>query len=180
MKKRTLIILLLVALISGGSTHYYLNSFAEDTEAPQPQETGQKSNPMNVTLLDLDGVPHNMSKWRGNIVVLNFWATWCPPCRREIPTLISLQDELEDQGVQFVGIAVDSTKRVAAYATEHNINYPILQGEGAGLDLSVALGNKQSILPYTVILNRSGEIIDRHTGEETREQLLAQINPMLQ
>lgn len=181
MNKRIISVLTLFALLAGGSTSYYLNSTAESLNTSQP-ESGQteKANPLDIVLLDLDSRPHKMDEWKGKVVVINFWATWCPPCRREIPTIIALQDELGDKGVQFVGVAVDSTKRVRQYVNEHNIdNYPTLQGESAGLDFSIALGNRRSILPYTVIVDRNGEIIDRHTGEATREHLLSQINPLL-
>ena len=182
MNKRILLILALIALLAGGSVSYYLNSTATPlNEVPSEAITkSDNTNPLDIALLDLDGRPHKMNEWSGQVVVINFWATWCPPCRREIPTIIALQDELKEKGVQFVGVAVDSTKRVKQYVKEHNINnYPTMQGESTGLDFSIALGNRRSILPYTVIVNRSGEIVARHTGEATREQLLNQINPLL-
>ncbi len=181
MNKRIVIILALIALLAGGSTHYYLNSFAKpDTTAPIVAVKTVEKSPLDIALLDLDGKPHKMNEWIGDVVIINFWATWCPPCRREIPTIIALQDELKDKGVQFLGVAVDSTDRVRKYVKEHNINnYPTLQGESAGLDFSIALGNSRSILPYTVIIDRNGEIVERHTGEATRDQLLKHINPLL-
>lgn len=185
MNKRLIAILALVALLAGTSAFYSLDALTPNSNAEaEPQATlaatDQEAPPgSEMVLLDLEGVPRRLDDWRGQVLVLNFWATWCPPCRREIPTFIELQDELGGRGVQFVGVAVDSLQQVAPYAERNGINYPTLQGEANGLELSISLGNHRSILPYTVLFNRSGEIVKHHTGEMTREQLLSEINPLL-
>ena len=130
-------------------------------------------------LYDLDGVSHNLNEWQGEVVILNFWATWCPPCLREIPAFISMQQELDDQKVQFVGIAIDDADAVADFAEQKQINYPTLLGEQSGLELSVKLGNKHFVLPYTAIFDRTGKLISTHRGELTRAEILKVITPLL-
>ena len=184
MNRRLITTLALVALLSGAFAFYSLDALGPESSAEvQPQTTppaiDQEGSADSIVMADLDGVPHRIDEWRGQVLVLNFWATWCPPCRREIPTFIELQDELGERGVQFVGVAVDAVSRVAPYAEENGINYPTLQGESNGLELSASLGNNRNILPYTVLFDRSGEVVRQHAGEMTREQLLSEIKPLL-
>ncbi len=130
-------------------------------------------------MLDLDDVPLSFSQLKGKVVILNFWATWCPPCRREMPTFIELQEEYGAQGVQFIGVAVDNPKMAKRYGSDHGINFPLLQGEESGLELSMQLGNKRMILPYTIIFDRSGRVISRRKGEIHRQEILSTITPIL-
>ncbi len=177
MKKSTLIAFGLIALLAGGSAHYLLDQTIKPAAAAST--TIPAVSLPNTILKDLDGNPQNLQQWQGKIVILNFWATWCPPCRKEIPAFIELQEQLGEQGVQFVGVAVDNPKLAKKYSDEHGINYPNLQGDGAGLDLSITLGNRRSVLPYTVIFDRSGTIIDQHAGEMTHSALMTQLTPLL-
>jgi thiol-disulfide isomerase/thioredoxin len=133
----------------------------------------------SLPFMDLKSDSHTLKGWEGKVLILNFWATWCPPCRREIPAFIELQDEFGDKGLQFVGVAVDNAKRVATYAVKNGINYPTLLGESNGLELSIMLGNSASVLPYTVIFDRNGTMISSHRGEVSRELMLEQVSPLL-
>jgi len=103
------------------------------------------------------------------VLVVNFWATWCPPCRREIPDFIAAQDAYADQGVQFIGVALDDAKStVQQYAEEHGINYPnIFEG---GREMTGQFGGVRAI-PTTFIIGRDGQILDRHVGGMTRADL---------
>lgn len=123
-------------------------------------------------LPDMLGRPHSIGEWDGRVVVLNFWASWCKPCRREIPALIELQDAYEDRGLQLVGLAIDELPDVSAFIDElgAEVNYPMLiGGEERGMEIATDYGNRFGVLPYTVIIDRRGRIAFVQFGELTRE-----------
>ena len=123
----------------------------------------------------LDGTPQPLRQWLGKVVVVNFWATWCGPCRDEIPVFIRLQQRHAERGLQFVGIAIDEAARVRPYARELGINFPILLAGMGGVELTRVLGNRAAVLPFTVIMARDGSIVARHAGvysESTLEPIL--------
>lgn len=128
---------------------------------------------------DVAGVQRDRSEWAGKTLVINFWATWCPPCREEIPEFVKLQEEMGDQGLQFIGIAIEDAEPVKAFMAEVAFNYPVLIGEHAGMSLSAQLGNTIGILPFTVVIDRSGKVVQAHSGPFTREQVLAIVKPLL-
>jgi thiol-disulfide isomerase/thioredoxin len=130
---------------------------------------------MNVAIKDMDGRPTPLSTWQGKVVVLNFWATWCAPCRREIPEFIEMQKALGPQGVQFVGLAIDEPATVAPYLARVGFNYPSLVGELDVVELTKALGNTQAALPFTVVLGRDGQVRHVILGGTNR----AALEPML-
>ncbi len=125
----------------------------------------------NTTLPDTAGRPEALSQWRGKILVFNFWATWCPPCREEIPDFVALRAQFLNRNVEFVGIALDNVQRVNAFAREMNVPYPLLIGEGTGHALAQALGNPSGALPYTVVIDRSGLVVMHHLGRLPRAKL---------
>lgn len=130
-------------------------------------------------MLDLDGQTRNIKDWDGKVILLNFWATWCPPCLREIPGFIELQEQYGDQGFQVIGIAADKEKAVRDYVDEIKINYPVIAAELDAIELSSRYGNRMGALPYSVIINRKSEISDRITGELSKikaEKLLMKLN----
>ena len=133
----------------------------------------------DATLPDLRHTPQPLSQWLGKVVVLNFWAPWCPPCRREIPDFMRMQDSLGGQGLQFVGIALDDADKVIAYSRDTGINYPILLGGASGTMLSQAAGNRHGGLPYTVVLDRQGKAIATLTGGVSEAQLAELVMPLL-
>jgi peroxiredoxin len=113
---------------------------------------------------DADGRPQPLSRYAGKVVVLNFWATWCAPCREEIPDFVRLQSELGGRGLQFVGIAADSPEKVQAFAAEFGVNYPLLIGGYGAIELSRSLGNRIGALPFTVIVDRDGRVAHVQLG----------------
>jgi thiol-disulfide isomerase/thioredoxin len=145
---------------------------------PSLEKTSVTSLP-DFNLPDLSGNQHNISEWRGKILVINFWATWCPPCRKEIPEFIALQEHYSVKGVQFVGIALEEQKPVAEYTASAHINYPILIGGDNGVTLAHQLGNSIDAIPYTIVVNQQGQIINRHPGEFSKEQILEIIAPLM-
>ncbi|MEO7402454.1 MAG: TlpA disulfide reductase family protein [Burkholderiales bacterium] len=113
---------------------------------------------------DLQGKPTPLSTWRGQILVINFWATWCAPCREEMPSFVAAQHRFVDKKLLFVGIGIDSPEKMAAFAQELKINYPLLVGDGATLGLMRELGNQSGGLPFTIVVDRAGKIVDRFVG----------------
>ncbi len=118
----------------------------------------------DVTLPDIAGNRHALKDWRGHLMLVNFWATWCEPCRREIPLLKRLRHEHASQGVEIVGIAVDFREAVQRYVREVGIDYPILIGEQDGLNAVNAFG-MDAAFPFTVFVDRAGRIITLKVGE---------------
>jgi len=133
----------------------------------------------DFTLPDVSGQPHAISEWQGKLRVINFWATWCGPCRKEIPEFIALQEQYADKGLQFIGIAIDNTEAVATYLSSININYPQLVGDMPAISIAHQLGNHMDAVPFTVIVNQQGHIIHQHAGEFSKEQVLEVIKPLL-
>ncbi len=130
-------------------------------------------------LSDMDGQAHALADYRGKVVMINFWATWCPPCRREIPAFIRLQETYQDQGFTIIGIAIDTKQNAIDFVDPMGINYPILIGETQGIDLAMAYGNRLGVLPYTVIVDRNGKIVYTHRNELTFEEAEKIIKPLL-
>jgi thiol-disulfide isomerase/thioredoxin len=118
----------------------------------------------DISLADADGVKHKLSEWKGRPLLINFWATWCAPCRREIPLLKALRHERAADGVEVVGIAVDFRDAVQHYAREIGIDYPVLVGEQDGLDAIAAFG-MDTVFPFTVFADRQGRIVTLKVGE---------------
>jgi len=116
-------------------------------------------------LTDRAGTMRSLQDWPDRALIVNFWATWCAPCRREIPLLQQLQREHADEGFQVIGIAVDFRDPVLAYADEMKIDYPLLIGEQEALDAASAFGVAAVGLPFTVFSDRQGRIVAAHLGE---------------
>ena len=164
--KNTLIFI--AAALIAGSTGYALQQSLN--QPPIPTQV-QNNNPVlgqqrpEFAALDLDGELRNIKEWDGKIIFLNFWATWCPPCLKEIPEFIELQDSYGDQGFQIIGLAIDDEAAVRQYVEEVGMNYPSLVVEADGIGLAKRFGNGIGALPYTVIINRDGEISNTFRGE---------------
>jgi thiol-disulfide isomerase/thioredoxin len=124
---------------------------------------------------DLNGSPHVSTEWQGKILVLNFWATWCPSCLKEIPAFMALQTQYGDK-VQFIGIALDDLEAVKTFQQKTAVNYPLLiSGDWAGFNLAKQLGNLISAIPYTVVVNPAGQVVYHHTGELSVSELQLQL-----
>ena len=130
-------------------------------------------------LLDLNGQSQALSSWRGRVVVVNFWATWCAPCREEIPVFVRMQARYGAQGLQFVGIAIDQPDRVREFAREFGINYPLLMGGMDTMALMREAGNRAGVLPFSLVLDRLGNVVTRQPGELKEGTLQAIIRPLL-
>ena len=120
-----------------------------------------------------------LSQWLGKVMVVNFWASWCEPCRKEIPEFIEFQEKFRTNGLVFVGIAVDQKERAAAFSKEIGINYPVLVGDMKAMALAEAAGNRQGALPFTVIIDRSGKITGTKLGRLSQSKLESMVKPLL-
>jgi len=119
---------------------------------------------------DLDGRTRDSNEFTDKVVVLNFWATWCPPCRKETPEFVALQDAFAGK-VQFIGIAIDDEEPVREFADSYGVNYPLLLGDTDAVALSRRLGNRYEGLPFTVVAKPGGGVVLRHTGGLERDRL---------
>jgi thiol-disulfide isomerase/thioredoxin len=117
-----------------------------------------------LSLPDSAGQPQPLAQWHGKVLVVNFWATWCVPCREEMPDLVRAQNEYGAKGLQIVGIAVDNADKVQQFGKELGLNYPALIGGYGAMDLSKDLGNSLVALPFTLILDRQGKVAYTHLG----------------
>lgn len=132
-----------------------------------------------VSLVDLDGREHQLADYRGQVLVVNFWATWCAPCLREIPMLVEAQNELGGQGLQIIGPALDDPTAVRRFAEAHAMNYPIFAGADQVGPALVRLGDQRGALPYTLVIDREGHFAAQHYGELDRKGFYALIRPFL-
>lgn len=120
---------------------------------------------------DLSGRRRRLSEWQGRPLILNFWATWCAPCREEIPLLMAMRRKHGPRGLEVVGLAIDLAAKVSDYARTMAIDYPVLLANGAGLELMRRLGNAGGVLPYTVFVGRRGELARRKLGAFSQAEL---------
>lgn len=174
--------LVLLALAAGAAGFFIYTALFEEAppEAPPGPVARQAAEFAPAFILpDLEGAPRSSNEWDGAVRVVNFWATWCPPCIREIPLLVEVQDRFGDQGVQVIGIAIDETEAVAEFAAEFDFNYPVLVGQEDAMDLANAFMNNFIGLPFTAFTDRDGRILRVHTGEIHREQIEAILAELL-
>ncbi|MBU3637685.1 TlpA disulfide reductase family protein [Polynucleobacter sp. es-MAR-4] len=162
----------LAALLAGVLTSQwiYKTSLASD-----PAIKAFFANPWQAA----DGKPVDTEKWRGKVLVVNFWASWCPPCVEEMPTLDALQGEFKDQNVLFVGIGIDSPSNIRQFLEMTPVSYPIVIGGLEGSNLSKQMGNSQGALPYTIIINAQGKAISSKLGKISEEELRKSIKSAL-
>ena len=132
-----------------------------------------------LTLPDAAGRPQPVAQWQGKVVAVNFWATWCAPCREEMPEFVRAQAEYGSKGLQIVGIAIDNADKVRQFSKQLNLNYPALIGGYSAMDLSRDLGNSLLALPFTVVLDRQGKVAYTHLGPVKPDQFRSIVTTLL-
>jgi|RhiMethySRZTD1v2_1073278.scaffolds.fasta_scaffold585747_2 thiol-disulfide isomerase/thioredoxin len=144
---------------------------------PEDAQAAGKPAKLDFTLKDMHGVDVHLESFKGKVILLNFWATWCGPCRAEIPALVELQEQYKDDLV-VLGLSVDDTaEKLLPYAAEFKMNYPVLVGNGRE-DVQEAFGPLFGI-PVSVIIGRDGRIAKKHSGIATKEQIEREIKTLL-
>jgi thiol-disulfide isomerase/thioredoxin len=130
--------------------------------------------------VDLHGRSRRLVEWQGKALLCNFWATWCAPCREEIPLLTTAQQQHATKNLQVVGIAIDNAANVSAFATSTKVSYPILLADASAIELMRRLGNRSGGLPFSVALDRHGRLAGRKLGAYAAAELATTIAALLQ
>lgn len=144
-----------------------------------PVEVAESVKPLDFSFPDTGDRMQSLSQWHGKILVINFWATWCAPCLKEIPEFVKLQAEYRDRGLQFIGIAIEDRQPVLDYLQRIDINYPVLIAGDAGINLARQLGNLINAVPFTVIVDPAGRIVYRQPGELSADKLMEVVTPLM-
>ena len=145
---------------------------------PHAQEPGPEANLWGQSFASLEGAPVAMAAFRGRPLLLNFWATWCPPCVEELPLLNRFYGERKAQGWQVLGVAVDQTPAVRKFLEKLPLEYPVAIATSGGMELGRALGNLQGGLPFTVVLGGDGRIRHRKIGQVQAQDLARWADPV--
>lgn len=188
MKRWQMIIAVIVLALLSGVGGYQLQQYMKgDKHAVEDIVVQNPIAPASVidtkaddfSLADVDGEQRNLSEWQGKVIAINFWATWCPPCREEIPAFIELQQQYSGDGLQFIGIALQQAEEVRGFIDEFKVNYPSLVGGDDVIKAAKRLGNDIGALPYTVIIGRSGKIAFTRRGPLSKAEAESVIQGLL-
>ena len=177
--KSSPLLLAAVALVSmlGGVLLFQL---LDPGDATPPAAVEKKPLELHsIPLSDLDGNESRIEDWHERILVVNFWAPWCAPCRREIPALIEVNREYAGRGVRVLGISFDGEQQVRSFAAEYGIDYPLFLTGNRGAMYNAALENPSGSLPYTALIDPDLRIVYQHNGELTADKLRAELDKLL-
>ncbi|MEM7253264.1 MAG: TlpA disulfide reductase family protein [Pseudomonadota bacterium] len=190
MNRSSLLLIAVVSILAAAGGYWASNygpfesaALSVDGDTPTRETNAGGSvidQPMpSIALPDLDGNVPAANQWQDQVLVVNFWATWCAPCLEEIPMFTALQTQFRDQAVTFIGIALDDVERVRVFAEEVGMNYPIFIGGTDAIALGKAFGNTLGALPFSAIVNRDGTIVETHFGVFERADLDAKLRALL-
>jgi thiol-disulfide isomerase/thioredoxin len=168
MKKLLFTLLAMSALVGGIFLQRGLN--------PVPEGLPE----MDIAFPDLNGKPHNLTEWKGKVLIVNFWATWCPPCLEEMPEFVKLQNEFGAKGLQFIGILTDDEAEEAReFLKSKPLNYPVLDGTVGGRQWTDKLGDTAGVLPISVVFDPQGKRVHTEIGIFTRDEVLEKVKPWI-
>lgn len=176
MNRNTIVLLLVsaVSMIVGVSLFQIFD--APDTSSATVKPSTISLAP--IPFVGLDGSKHELGDWQQPVIIVNFWAPWCAPCRREIPALVKIQKQYAEQ-VQILGLALDSAENVKNFATELQMNYPSFLAGSAIPMYNAAFDNKTGSLPFTAFVDKERKLRYVHTGELTFEEMHEKIVELL-
>ena len=169
-------ILFILVLIVAGAAGFGLQRVLIDHE--NQNLTGEMSKPQasvvgqqrpEFSFIDIEGETRSVTEWNGKVLLVNFWATWCPPCKKEIPAFMELQDQYAEKGFQIIGIAIDDEEAVKDFVDTLGINYPVMAAELEAMEVARRYGNRINALPYSAFVGRDGVIAYTKPGELTKE-----------
>jgi peroxiredoxin len=166
MNKKTLLFVVIAILSSVIGVYVGMHRLAPTVPANPAVATLMQSR-----LPDAGGQLHQLSDWKGKILLVNFWAPWCPPCVEEMPELAALQNEMAAKNLQIVGIGIDSPSNIKQFAEKHQVSYPLLVASMQGTELSREMGNQAGGLPFTVLLDPTGQVRKTYLGRLNIAQL---------
>lgn len=162
-----------IAVALGVAAQHWLQRGAQNVQATADAAPPLTSAPakgavaqlLSAPLVDIGGQPQTLAPYKGHVLVVNFWASWCGPCVAEMPELVQLHHAYENKGIQFVGIGVDSAQNIQNFLKKVPVDYPILVGGFGGADLARSLGNTAGALPFTVVIDANGVVRSTKLGQ---------------
>jgi thiol-disulfide isomerase/thioredoxin len=174
MLKRTfkIIAVILMIVAAGLGTRHYLLNPALESKATSTDAL------FSAQMPDPLGQAQPLSQWKGKIVIVNFWASWCVPCREEMPELSELHERYQPNDLVVLGISTDDLDKMQAFSKEVPVKYPLLAGDYDAIKLSELLGNDKGVLPYTLIVGRDGSIVKTHFGRVSQALLEETLIPL--
>ncbi len=177
--KRDRLLLLAVGLLSLLAGVILFKLLVPDSQTLNPAATAPAIELHSIPLTDLDGSDTLLGDWQSEILIVNFWAPWCAPCRREIPALIEIQREYAARGVRILGLAFDGEEQVRRFADDYGIEYPLFLVGNRSAMYNAAFANPSGSLPYTALLSDDFNILFQHNGELTTAQLREHLETLL-
>ena len=164
----------------GGAGSGQVADKKKTTSIALPEKTNNAWELKPFKLEGLDGEKHTLDEWKGKVIVLNFWASWCAPCQYEIKDLVKLQSEYGEKGLQVIGVGIDEARKLANVKRTLEINYPVLVADPTrSTRLLSRWGNDRQIVPYTVVIDRDGAIRYIHRGQLTPDVFGEFVIPLL-
>lgn len=172
MRNSKLLVIGLVGAMIALAAGVYIGLGARIDKMPEPSISSEAiARLFAIHLNDSEGNKQAFKQWQGKTLVVNFWATWCPPCREEMPSFSRLQTKYAANGVQFVGIALDTAENVINFSKQYPTTYPLLIADSEGTELTRQLGNSRLALPYTVVIAANNEIRLARLGRVSEQEL---------
>jgi len=171
---RIMWMLLLAALALGAGVAFNLVRHTPDASADTVAATRLL---LTQTYPDGSGKPIALADFRGHKLVINFWATWCAPCVEEIPEFSRVFKDFENKGVRFLGLGIDSVENIAVFSKTIGSSYPLIATGASGTELARRFGNQAGGLPFTILVNEKGQLLNSHVGRLHEAELRAWLTP---
>lgn len=174
-----IVTLLLVIGIGFGIYQSFLKPKAKpESQAQSEQQRYSTEGFFTLALQSPTGEQAVLKRYEGKVIIVNFWATWCPPCREEMPDLSAVYEQYQDKNVVVLGLAIDELEAVKTFQTETPVSYPLYIAEDEGMPLSAQLGNRKGVLPYTAIIDNSGQVAWTFYGKVDQKMLQTALKRM--